>query len=150
MEKGITLEYMPMKLERTSCTLVFLDPRVGEMVYQIELTPEMPHSMPGSSRLSATLDETKMLRWEIPIKNEKSDEAEDRHYKRLKQWFRTMPKLKEEMDVFSRWKLMHDETRDFSMGCDTKNILLEDKFQMQLKIANMFKNGKEGQNGKDS
>jgi len=37
---------MPMVLARTSCTLVLLDEKVGEMVYKIELEALLPEPLP--------------------------------------------------------------------------------------------------------
>jgi len=63
MEKPIQIEYMPMCLEPTSCTIVFCDEEVGEMVYKIELNVDFPQSMGGAlSPIKATLGDNDMER----------------------------------------------------------------------------------------
>ena len=89
--------------------------------------------MIGNARLHATLDTTKMLRWEIPTKNENKLEAEEKHYKRLKNWQRQIPKLKDELDTLQKWRQFVKEAEDFRIECDTGNVNVEEKMTMAMR-----------------
>ena len=89
---------MPMVLAKTSCTLVLLDEKVGEMVYKIELETLLPESLPLNP-IKVTLDVDKDFGMQIPVVNERLQAALNHHNDRLRK-----ARLVQEQQKFIRWR----------------------------------------------
>ena len=66
----IHLIYLPMTFETHKCNLIFLDPKVGEMQYEVVGVPKLPINQKPVFNEIKKLDELKTLDLKIPQKNE--------------------------------------------------------------------------------